>query len=243
MNIFIKFIIRERNEVKMKKFGNILWGLVFIAVGLIVGCNAMGITNINIFFKGWWTLFIIVPSFIGLFKDNNKTWDIIWLVIGIVLFLCIRDILSFAIIGKLIFPFILVMIGLSFIFKDTFRTKVNEKIKKLNAERVDGEDFCATFSGINSDFNGQEFKGANIDAIFGGVEIDLTNAIINHDQIINASAIFGGIDIRVPKGINIKVKSTPIFGGVSNKLKYEFNENIPTIYINAFCLFGGVDIK
>ena len=227
----------------MKKFGNILWGLVFIIVGFIIGCNAMGITNINIFFEGWWTLFIIVPSFIGLFKDDNRTWDIIWLVIGIVLFLCTRDILSFDIIGKLIFPFILVMIGLSFIFKDTFRTKVNEKIRKLNSERVDGEDFCATFSGIKSDFNGLEFKGANIDAIFGGVDIDLTQAAVNHDQIINASAIFGGIDIRVPSGVNVKIKSTPIFGGVSNKVKNNINESLPTIYINAFCLFGGVDVK
>lgn len=227
----------------MKKFGNILWGLVFIVVGLIIGLNAMGITNINIFFKGWWTLFIIVPSFIGIFKDENKTWSIIWLVIGIVLLLCTRDILSFAIIGKLIFPFILVMIGLSFIFKDMFQSKVNEKIKKLNKERVDGEDFCATFGGVKSDFNGQEFKGANTDAIFGGVELDLSEAIINHDQIINANAIFGGIDIKAPKGVNIKVKSTPIFGGVSNKLKNDYNESLPTIYINAFCLFGGVDIK
>lgn len=203
----------------------------------------MGITNINIFFKGWWTLFIIVPSFIGIFKDENKTWSIIWLVIGIVLLLCTRDILSFAIIGKLIFPFILVMIGLSFIFKDMFQSKVNENIKKLNSERVDGENFCATFGGVKSNFNGQEFKGANVDAIFGGVELDLSDAIINHDQIINANAIFGGVDIEVPKGVNIKVKTTPIFGGVSNKLKNNYNESFPTIYINAFCLFGGVDIK
>ena len=227
----------------MKKFGNILWGIVFIIVGLIIGLNAMGITNINIFFKGWWTLFIIVPSFIGLFKDDNKTWNIIWLVIGIVLLLCTIDILSFSIIGKLIFPFILVMIGLSFIFKDMFRTKINENIKRLNSERTDGESFCATFGGVKTDFKGQEFKGANLDAIFGGVEIDLYDAIISHDQIINANAIFGGIDIRVPKDANIKIKSTPIFGGVSNKSKNEFNESLPTIYINSFCLFGGVDIK
>lgn len=227
----------------MKKFGNILWGLVFIVVGLIIGLNAMGITNINIFFKGWWTLFIIVPSFIGIFKEDNKTWSIIWLVLGVVLLLCTRDILSFAIVGKLIFPFILVMIGLSFIFKDMFQTKVNEKMRKLNSERVDGENFCATFGGVKSNFNGQEFKGANADAIFGGVEIDLSEAIINHDQIINANAIFGGVDIKAPKNVNIKVKSTPIFGGVSNKFKNDYNESLPTIYINAFCLFGGVDIK
>ena len=57
----------------MKKFGNILWGLVFIAVGLIIGLNAMGITNINIFFKGWWTLFIIIPSLINLNLSLTST--------------------------------------------------------------------------------------------------------------------------------------------------------------------------
>lgn len=227
----------------MKKFGNILWGLVFVVVGLIIGLNAIGITNINIFFKGWWTLFIIVPSLIGIFKENNKIWNVIWLVIGIVLLLCTRGILSFSIIGKLIFPFILVMIGLSFIFKDIFQSKVNEKIKKLNTERVDGENFCATFGGVKEDYKGQEFKGANMDAIFGGVEIDLSDAVITHDQIINANAIFGGVDIKIPQNVNVKVKSTPIFGGVSNKLKNTFNESLPTIYINAFCLFGGVEIK
>lgn len=227
----------------MKKFGNILWGLVFIIIGLIIGLNALGVTNINIFFKGWWTLFIIVPSFIELFKNNNKMWSFIWLVIGVVLLLCTRDILSFAVIGKLIFPFILVMIGLSFIFKDVFHKKVNDKICKLNSESVGGENFCATFGGVKADFNGQEFNGANVDAVFGGVEMNLSEAIINHDQVINASAVFGGVDIRVPKGVNIKIKSTPIFGGVSNKLKTPFNESLPTIYVNAFCLFGGVDIK
>ena len=35
----------------MKNFGNILWGIVLIAIGLIIGGNALGITNINIFFE------------------------------------------------------------------------------------------------------------------------------------------------------------------------------------------------
>jgi len=35
----------------MKKIGNLLWGLVFIVLGLIFALNALGIANINIFFK------------------------------------------------------------------------------------------------------------------------------------------------------------------------------------------------
>jgi len=36
----------------MKKLGNVLWGLVIIAIGIIIGLNSLGIANINIFFSG-----------------------------------------------------------------------------------------------------------------------------------------------------------------------------------------------
>lgn len=229
--------------LKMKKFGNVLWGIVLIMVGVIFGLNAVGLTDINIFFSGWWTLFIIVPSFIELFRSTNKMWSIIWLVIGIVLLLCAQNILSFSLIGKLIFPFILVMIGLSIIFKDTVNKKVTEKIRNLNSNKGEFDEFCATFGSQQSDFSGQEFKGANLDAVFGSVELDISKAIIKNDQVINANAIFGGIEIKVPTGVNIKVKSTPIFGGVSNKAKTDYNESSPTIYINGVAMFGGVEIK
>lgn len=227
----------------MKKFGNVLWGLVLIIIGIIFASNALGITDINIFFDGWWTLFIIIPSFIGLFKNESKMWNIICLVIGIVLLLCAQDILSFKIIGKLIFPFILIMIGISIVFKDSINKNVSKNIQKLNENKVQNEEYCATFGGQSVNYNGQEFKGANLDAIFGSVELDLKNAIISRDQVINANAIFGGIDITVPNNVNVKVKSTPIFGGVDNKIKTQYNDSLPTLYINSFCMFGGVDIK
>lgn len=150
----------------MKKFGNILWGIVFIAIGIIFGLNAMGITNINIFFRGWWTLFIIIPSFIELFRSTNKMWSFIWLVIGIVLLLCAQNILSFHLIGKLIFPIILVMIGISLIFKDTFNRKIAEKIKTLNSDKGNFEEYCATFGEQKSDLAGQEFTRSQFRCCF-----------------------------------------------------------------------------
>lgn len=227
----------------MKKFGNILWGLVFITIGIIFGLNAMGVTNINIFFKGWWTLFIIVPSIIEFIKGEGRIWSFIWLVVGIVLLLCAQGFLSFNLIGKLIFPFILVMIGISILFRDNIHKKVNGKIKELNSNKDNLQEYCATFGSQNADFAGQEFKGANLDAVFGSVELRLEKANITKDAIINANAIFGGIEITVPTNVNIQVKSTPIFGGTSNKAKNQYNESLPTIYINSNAIFGGVEIK
>lgn len=222
----------------MKKVSSILWGIVLIALGLIFGLNALGITDINIFFEGWWTLIIIIPSLISLIQGKSRTWSVIWLIVGIVLLLCARDILSFELVRKLIIPIILVIVGLSLIFKDYFTKKVEEKIKT----EVES-DYCSTFSSQKVRYENKEFKGANVDAVFGSIDLDLANATVSADQVINASSIFGGIEITIPENINIKTKSTSIFGGVNNKAKRSFNENLPTIYINGFCMFGGVTVK
>ena len=216
----------------MKKFGNILWGLVFIIVGLILAGNALGITNINIFFDGWWTLFIIIPCFIGLFKENEKTGNIIGLLIGIALLLCCQNYLDFDTIWKLLVPAILVAIGISFIFKDTINSKLNKEIKKLNENKKGQNEYCATFAGQDVRFDNEEFKGTDLTAVFGGVKCDLRKAIINEDTVINCSAIFGGIEIFIPENVNIKIKSTPIFGGVSDKAVHANKEAVHTIYIN-----------
>ena len=226
----------------MKKFENILWGIAFIVVGLILAGNAIGITNIDIFFDGWWTLFIIVPCFIGLFNDSDKTGNVIGLVIGGALLLACQGLLNFEMVWKLVVPVALVIIGVSIIFKDSIHGKINSEISKINKSQKDIPSYCATFSEQNANFENEEFKGADLTAVFGGVKCDLRQAIINSDTVIKAESIFGGVEIYVPSNVKVKIKSTPIFGGVTDKSVHN-QESEHTIYINSTCVFGGVDIK
>lgn len=227
----------------MKNIRNVLWGVLFIVVGVIFGLNALGITDIDIFFDGWWTLFIIVPCFIGLFNDDDKTGNVIGLVIGILLLLCCQDIFKFEFLWKLIIPIALVIIGVSFIFKDALSGKVKKEMKKVNKNKKDSKEYCATFGGQEVYFDKEEFTGCELTAVFGGVKCDLRGSIIKEDVVIDASSIFGGIDIFVPDDVNVKVNSTPIFGGVTNHKKRKKDTKEKTIYINAVCVFGGVEIK
>lgn len=227
----------------MKKIESILWGIALIVVGVIIGGNALGITNINIFFDGWWTLFIIIPCFIGLFKEQDKTGNFIGLLIGVALLLVCQDILNWDLIWKLALPVILIIAGLSIIFKDTVGGKFNKEIKRLNKNSNNLNECCATFSGQNVKIENEKFTGVNLTAVFGGVKYDLRNAIIESDVVINANSTFGGIEIYVPSNVNVKIKSTSIFGGVENKSNTEVNEKEHTIYINGTALFGGVEIK
>lgn len=225
----------------MKK-ENVLWGLGFIIVGILVLVNALGIIEINVFFKGWWTLFIIVPCFVNIFKDNDKTTSIIGTVFGILLLLAVRDVINFDLLWKILLPLVLIIIGLSLIFKDKVSDKVKDEIKKLNKNSKD--EYTATFSGQDLNFDDEEFKGCELNAIFGGIKCDIKNAKLKDDVVINASSIFGGITLYVPKDVNVKVVSNSIFGGVSgNYNKNKNDKKGKTIYVNATCLFGGVEIK
>lgn len=227
----------------MEKLSKIIWGVVLIAVGLILGLNALEVTDIDIFFDGWWTLFIIIPCFADLFKDHDFTGNIIGIVIGAFLLLCCQDVLNFDMVWKLLFPSILVIIGLSFIFKDIFTSKIRAEMKKINKNNPDKKEYAATFSSQKLDFKKETFTGAELSAVFGGIECDLTEAIIKEDVVINVNAVFGGVDIVVPSDVNVKVSSSSIFGGVDKKHIKDAKEKAKTIYVNASCVFGGVDIK
>ena len=226
----------------MNNIKNILWGIILVIIGVIIGLNTMGITDIDIFFDGWWTLVIIVPCFIGLFTNKDKTGNIIGLLVGVILLLGMQNIIDFNLIWKLLLPSIIVIIGLSLIFKNTFNSKINNEIKKLNNKNTKDNEYCATFSGQRIDFPNEEFKGATLNSVFGSITCDLREAKIKEDVVINASSVFGGIDIIAPDDVNIKIKSNSIFGGVNNKKKNNEDKKY-TIYVNASCLFGGVDIK
>lgn len=228
------------------KLSNILWGILLIIVGVIIGLNALEITSINIFFDGWWTLFIIVPCFIDSFKDANKTGDFIGMAIGVFLLLACQDIISFGMIWKLLFPALLVIIGLSLIFKDTFEKGVKKKFKELNKKNKDLHEYCATFGGQDLVFENEKFDGASLTSVFGGVKCDLTDAILKDETLIEVCAIFGGVTIIVPDDVNVKIVSTPIFGGASDERKSRkkgLKESNKTVYINATCVFGGVEVK
>lgn len=226
----------------MKKSTSIILGIILIALGVIFALNALELTNIDIFFDGWWTLFIIVPCLIGLFKGKDKLGNLIGIGIGVFLLLCARDILSFSLVWKLLVPVIIILVGVNLITKSFKGSKAKEITESYKVSGEVTPEFAAVFSGRKVNFDNQNFEGANITAVFGGVDLDLRNAQIRKDCVINVSATFGGIDILLPANVNASVSATGIFGGVSDKRRNSPGNTV-TVYITGLCMFGGADIK
>lgn len=222
------------------KIGNILWGLFFVALGVGYGGNALLDWDFSIFFRGWWTLFIILPCLITIIQKGFSTAPVIGLLIGLLLLSSRRGYLDPEILAKLIVPIILIIIGLSIMFANFFNKHRHIDYSKITPGSAD---YSAIFASQNANFDGQTFSGAELSAVFGSVVLRLDNSIITEDVVVNCSAIFGGIDIFTPNDVNVKVSCVPIFGGVDNKCKKPYIQDAPTVYINATCMFGGVDVR
>lgn len=265
----------------MKKASSWLWGMVLVALGVILGINALGIARINIFFPGWWTLFIIVPCAIALFTDEHKGGATAGLVIGVCFLLSSLGVLPFSMLWKLLLPALLVIVGFVVIAHGSSNGEVHEKIREARREQagerkktghivegevveeeksekaekkeddeeeVEFEEYWSTFGDQNINYDEKAFGGCRIDAVFGGADLDLRKAKIKNKAIVRASSIFGGIIIYAPADVKVEVASTAVFGGVTDKRKdaksTEKSKNADKVlYIEATCVFGGVEIR
>ena len=228
----------------MKQVRPIIWGIAIVALGVIFGGNAIGLFNFDVFFDGWWTLFIIVPSAVSLITEKERLQSLAFLGAGIIMLLAAQHVFEWDVAWKAILALFLILIGLSIIFRSIFHSKndkeVEKKVKDADDKTMDAQ--TAVFSGSERVYNDEVFSGSNMVAIFGGAELDLRKAKFTKDTVIKAFALFGGVEIKVPEDVNIKSKSGFIFGGISDDRKGE-SKGKYTIYLDAAGGFGGITIS
>lgn len=127
------------------------------------------------------------------------------------------------------------------------RDVTEESSREYSRNTADGEKVVcsAVFAGRDIRVDNSCFDGGDLSALFGGIDLNLKNAIIQKNVTIDVKAVFGGIDILMPSNVRVVVDVTPILGGVENGTRTPLgaDENTPTVYIKGTCMFGGVEVK
>ncbi len=223
------------------KISNLVFGWLLIGGGLLYGLSILGFIEFTFTFDGWWTLFIIIPCLISLISDGFKLFSTIGLCIGVLFLLNEQGVIPNDIGYKLAIPLIIIIIGFKLIFKRAYQVPI--EFKKMDVTQNNSTGFNAIFGGSSPSFSGQVFNGCTCFAIFGGVELNLRDAIITENCVISTTSVFGGTEIVLPSNVKAIVSDTAIFGGVDNKYVSSQDEKAPTILINTTCIFGGLDIK
>ena len=92
-------------------------------------------------------------------------------------------------------------------------------------------------------YRGEPFRGARLDALCGGLRLDMRQALINEDEEIDIHTFLGGVEILVPANVNVIVNSHDFLGGVSDETVKSPDSVFRTIHITASNFLGGVSIK
>jgi hypothetical protein len=101
----------------------------------------------------------------------------------------------------------------------------------------------ALMGGVKRQVIGVPFRGATMTAVMGGVELDLRQATLPDDAVIELFAFWGGIEIVVPRDWIVVNQGFALMGGVEDKTGNLPRPGGPRLYIRGMALMGGVEIK
>lgn len=108
----------------------------------------------------------------------------------------------------------------------------------------DSEFMISVFGGAERSGQWAVPKTITVVSIFGGADIDFTDARFSSPNVtIKMFGLFSGDNIYVPENVNVVSKVFCIFGGVSNKSPSIGPRHAPTITIEGWAIFTGIDIK
>jgi len=176
-------------------------------------------------------------------------WFILMLIGGIFL---LNDIYPEFSLRRYMWPFALIAVGLFILTRPRNRWG-SDKEPKADQSSEGGtgfskEDFVEStsiFGGAKKIIISKNFKGGDLVNIFGGTELDLSQADFTGTAVIELTTIFGGTKLLVPSNWSVKSEAVTIFGGIEDKRKMQtVTEAVEkTLLLRGTVIFGGIDIK
>lgn len=230
----------------------IFFGVVLLAVAVLIFANGVFGLNLHVEdFRGWWTLFIIIPGISGIIADGPKFWNILLSIIGISLLVHEQAWLKSSMSDSIFWSGIIIIFALWLII-GAFRPRgnhiknhINKHIsgRFSNQDSNDYPEYAAVFSSYETKNTSKTFRGGKASAVFGGLVIDLSDIELFSDANLEVNAVFGGVELILPKDLPVKITATPVFGGVENSATNTSKaEGKYTLYIKASAVFGGIQI-
>lgn len=108
----------------------------------------------------------------------------------------------------------------------------------------EADQIVAIFGGATRKHRWKVRRNTSILAMFGGVELDLTEATFEaHELTFNVFCLFGGVEVTVPPGTDVDSSVIAVFGGAEVRKLAPPDGVAPRIVVKGFCGFGGVEVR
>ena len=200
---------------------NIFLGLVFLLIGVFSLLGSLNIVSFNIFFPGWWTLFIIVPSIICMLEEKINFANVFSLILGIILLLSVNNIISFSLVIKIIIPVFLIIFGMYIILLASLKNAKSYVFSTKSFEIEENSEINTLFSTLHLKFNKLKKK----------------------ENSINIHSVFSEVILYVPKGTRVIVEGSKVFSDVIDHREEKEENYTSTLYLKMNNLFSDIVIR
>lgn len=222
----------------------LLFGILVILLGALLLLDNLNVLDIS----GIWiwipSLFILLGLW-QLLVNGFRHWvgPLILVSAGGVFQLAALGYLSWELLGQLIWPVGLIVAGLLVILN---RSRIGQD-QRATIDSTDSVNVFAMFNGLSKQIQSTDFKGGELTAVFGGIELDLHQASIQtRPARLNVTAMFGGTEIRLPANWHVKLNIIGLFGGSSDERRASTDKPEPgeaDLVISGLAMFSGVSVK
>ncbi len=224
-------------EARTRAFGVAIIGIVIIAAGAILLGGNLGLIDSHYVFRNFGpvVLFFIGAVLLARRRHDQVMLGLVLMFVGAWGFATQQQWIKvhfWAVIG----PLMLVLAGGSVVWR---------AFNRPSPEGV-GDAYIRTFAV----FSGSElrptvpFQGADLTAVMGGVNLDLSNAPMARDTaVIDVFALMGGAVILVPRDWDVTVRVISLMGGCSDKRRPSTVPATKHLIIQGMAVMGGVEIK
>jgi len=228
--------------MKGRSSAQLIAGIFILLLGITFLLDNLNIADVSSIFRFIPALFILLGIW-QLLQNGFRAWigPAILIFFATLFQLAALDILKWELIGQLIWPVMLILVGFSILFNRSGRSS-----EKYDDDASQTFNIVTLFSGHNRRITSSNFQNGDIVTMFGGAEIDLHQAdVTDKPARINVFVMFGGVNIKASPDMLIEKEVFAIFGGSSDnrKQRKRLPDEKDDVILTGFVAFGGVGIE
>ena len=216
----------------------LLMGLLVIVVGVLFTLENLGALDAQDFVR-YWPVALIAVGALKLWQSQGGGGTfagLLFILGGTWLLLESLEIVTVRL--RDLWPMLLVLVGASMVWRGMYGRQ-----ERAGTDSTATVSAVALLGGINRGNNSPAFRGGDLTAVMGGCVIDLRQAAIDGEAVLDVFVMWGGIEIRVPENWSVSGRVIPILGGYEDKTRPPQGATTHRLVVRGFAIMSGIEIK
>lgn len=223
--------------------GRLIFGIIVLVLGVLWTLDNLDVVDADTVLHWWGVVPLVWGAMIalGIGCPRRVFAGSLWMVAGAVALLHAAGLVSFSVFE--LWPILFIFVGANIVFRSWKggSTPWGHHVGEESGETIRT---FALMSGNEHKVTSSTFRGGSVDAMMGGVTVDLRAATPAEGRaVIDLFAMWGGIEIVVPLGWRVQSEVTAVMGGYEDSSTPTSDATAPLLLLRGFVVMGGVEVK